>query len=185
MYDICSGFRSNFSVVSLPTGRAESKDSETPLFVLMCIKEFSICCHLCSGTKNPEKPADPIIVHPDVRRMLLTQKCIAEGGRAMIYECALLADLMKEAEARGDKETAKLIDDDMGLLTPILKGFLTETGVEAANLGIQVYGGHGYVKENKQEQVCTEKSNHHTEVERQSPPPPPGLSRMCMRNNQV
>eukprot|EP00670_Eutreptiella_braarudii_P000049 CAMPEP_0174293580 /NCGR_PEP_ID=MMETSP0809-20121228/39006_1 /TAXON_ID=73025 ORGANISM="Eutreptiella gymnastica-like, Strain CCMP1594" /NCGR_SAMPLE_ID=MMETSP0809 /ASSEMBLY_ACC=CAM_ASM_000658 /LENGTH=605 /DNA_ID=CAMNT_0015394449 /DNA_START=121 /DNA_END=1938 /DNA_ORIENTATION=+ len=106
-----------------------------------------------SGTKNPEKPADPIIVHPDVRRMLLTQKCIAEGGRAMIYECALLADLMKEAEARGDKETAKLIDDDMGLLTPILKGFLTETGVEAANLGIQVYGGHGYVKENKQEQI--------------------------------
>mmetsp|Transcript_142223 Transcript_142223/g.247962 ORF Transcript_142223/g.247962 Transcript_142223/m.247962 type:complete len:643 (-) Transcript_142223:61-1989(-) len=106
-----------------------------------------------SGIKNPDGPADPIIVHPDVRRMLLTQKCIAEGGRSMVYECALLADKMKEAELAGDKARAAAIDDDMGLLTPILKGFLTEAGVEAANHGIQIYGGHGYIQENKQEQV--------------------------------
>jgi alkylation response protein AidB-like acyl-CoA dehydrogenase len=106
-----------------------------------------------SGTKFPNKKADPIIEHPDVRRMLLVQKCIAEGGRSMVYECALLADLEKEAEAAGDKERAKRIDDDQGLLTPILKGFLTEHGVEAANLGIQIYGGHGYIRENRQEQV--------------------------------
>jgi len=106
-----------------------------------------------SGTKNPKGPADPIIVHPDVRRMLLTQKVIAEGGRSMIYECALLNDKVVEAQLAGDTATVKRIDGEMGFLTPILKGFLTECGLEAANLGVQIYGGHGYIKSNKQEQV--------------------------------
>lgn len=106
-----------------------------------------------TGTKNPSGPADPIIVHPDVRKMLLTQKCIAEAGRSMVYECAVLNDLMMEAHANGDAKKAKAVDDEMGFLTPILKGFLTELGQEAANLGIQIYGGHGYIKDNKQEQV--------------------------------
>ena len=106
-----------------------------------------------TGVKAPDKPADPIIVHPDVRRMLLTQKCVAEGGRAMVAECALLNDLELEAKANGDDAAARDIDDRMGFLTPILKGFLTEVGVEAANLGIQVYGGHGYIRANKQEQI--------------------------------
>lgn len=74
-----------------------------------------------SGTKHPDKPYDPLIVHPDIRRMLLTQKCIAEGGRSMIYECALLNDESMEAEAVGDTATVKAIDDRMGFLTPILK----------------------------------------------------------------
>mmetsp|Transcript_4903 Transcript_4903/g.12542 ORF Transcript_4903/g.12542 Transcript_4903/m.12542 type:complete len:640 (+) Transcript_4903:55-1974(+) len=107
-----------------------------------------------SGPKAPEKAADPIIVHPAVRSMLLTQKCIAEGGRSMIYDCAFLGDEMAEAEANGDHAKAKAIDDRLGFLTPILKGFLTEKGSEAASLGIQVYGGHGYIKSNGVEQIA-------------------------------
>jgi len=106
-----------------------------------------------SGVKNPDGPADPIIVHPDVRRMLLSMKAYSEGARSMIYECSMLQDKMTEAEQAGDAAAVKKVDDRMGFLTPILKGFLTEIGVEAASLGIQVYGGHGYIKSNKQEQV--------------------------------
>ena len=92
-----------------------------------------------SGIKAPERPADPLIVHPDVRRMVLTIKAFSEGSRAFIYYLAQLSDLERE----GDKLAAKL----MGLLTPISKGFLTECGIESANLGVQVYGGHGYIRE--------------------------------------
>lgn len=105
-----------------------------------------------TGVKEPTKPADPIIVHPAVRMMLLTQKAISEGGRSMLYECAKIGDLMYECERAGDKAGFKHHDEQMAFLTPILKGFLSEVGVEAANLGIQVYGGHGYIKSNKQEQ---------------------------------
>lgn len=103
-----------------------------------------------SGKKDPDAVADPIIVHPDVRRMLLTQKAIAEGGRAMLYYAAKLADKMMYGETEKEKEDA---DDLLGLLTPILKAFLTETGYEASNLGVQVFGGHGYIKEWGMEQI--------------------------------
>jgi len=106
-----------------------------------------------TGPKNESGPADPIICHPDVRKMLLTQRCIAEAGRSMVYECALLNDNMMEANANGDEKLVKSIEGELHFATPILKGFLTEMGVEAANLGIQIYGGHGYIKSNKQEQV--------------------------------
>lgn len=106
-----------------------------------------------SGTKFPEKVADPIIVHPDVRRMLLTQKVIAEGGRSMMMECSKLADMMYEAQLRGDEKEVDHYDEKMGFLTPILKGFLTEVGTDAASLGIQIYGGHGYIKSNRVEQI--------------------------------
>lgn len=106
-----------------------------------------------TGVKNPDGPADPIIVHPGVRQLLLTQKALAEGGRSMIYDCCLRADEMAEAAAAGDEKTAKAIDENLGFTTPILKGFLTEVGLEAANIGVQVYGGHGYIKSNKQEQI--------------------------------
>ena len=106
-----------------------------------------------SGAQNPDGPADPIIVHPGVRKLLLFQKAISEGGRSMVYECAKLNDDMADAEARGDDAGASAVDDRMGFLTPILKGFLTEVGLEAANAGIQVFGGHGYIKSNKQEQI--------------------------------
>ena len=91
-----------------------------------------------SGTKCPEKAADPIINHPGVRKLLLLQKAIAEGGRSMVYECAKVADLMAEAEEKGDEKTAAAMDDRLGFLTPILKGFLTEKGLDAANGTIMI-----------------------------------------------
>jgi alkylation response protein AidB-like acyl-CoA dehydrogenase len=102
-----------------------------------------------TGPKNPDGPADPIIVHPNVRRMLLTQKAFTEGNRAFLYFLAQLGDIMDA----GTKEQAKTADDLMALLTPIGKAFATETGFEAANMGIQVYGGHGFIREWGMEQI--------------------------------
>eukprot|EP00124_Ichthyophonus_hoferi_P000840 Ihof_evm10s35 gene=Ihof_evmTU10s35 len=106
-----------------------------------------------TGTKCPDKEADPIIVHPDIRKMLLTQKAFSEGGRAMVYHCAKLVDEMHYATQAGDHKKAAALDDRLGFLTPILKGFLTEKGSEAANLGVQIWGGHGYIKSNLMEQI--------------------------------
>ncbi|MEQ6884313.1 acyl-CoA dehydrogenase C-terminal domain-containing protein [Salicola sp. Rm-C-2C1-2] len=103
-----------------------------------------------SGAKNPDGPADPIIVHPDVRRMLLTQKTIAESARAMIYYAAQQADI---SQASNDEDERNEADELLSFLTPIAKAFLTELGVEAANQGMQVFGGHGYVKEWGMEQI--------------------------------
>ena len=83
-----------------------------------------------SGKKNPDGAADPIIVHPDVRRLLLTAKVFAEGGRMLVHAA----------------------EDRLALLTPIAKAFITETGFEAANCGMQVFGGHGYIAEHGMEQ---------------------------------
>jgi len=102
-----------------------------------------------TGPKNPDGPADPIIVHPDVRRMLLTQKAFAEGSRAFIYYLAQLSDI----EERGEATAAAQATDLMALLTPIAKAFITETGFESANLGVQVYGGHGFIREWGMEQI--------------------------------
>jgi len=97
-----------------------------------------------SGPKAPDKPADPIIVHPDVRRMLLTARAFAEGGRALIYFCAKQVDVAHRSP--GEAERAQ-VESLLALLTPIAKGFLTEVGVESAYLGMQVFGGHGYIAE--------------------------------------
>ncbi|MDD7805333.1 MAG: acyl-CoA dehydrogenase C-terminal domain-containing protein [Endozoicomonas sp. (ex Botrylloides leachii)] len=97
-----------------------------------------------SGVKYPESPADPIIVHPDVRRMLLTIKAFTEGSRAFAYYTAKLVDLALYSKDRKEKELAEL---QLGFLTPIVKAFMTETGFECANLGMQCYGGHGYISE--------------------------------------
>jgi alkylation response protein AidB-like acyl-CoA dehydrogenase len=107
-----------------------------------------------SGKKDPGFAADALIWHPDVRRMLLTQKAIAEGGRAMIYSAAKLADGMFDAATAGDEARYAELDNQLGFFTPILKGFLTEMGLEAANLGMQVYGGHGYIHEHGMEQIA-------------------------------
>ncbi|MEI8155315.1 MAG: acyl-CoA dehydrogenase C-terminal domain-containing protein [Burkholderiales bacterium] len=107
-----------------------------------------------SGKKDPDQVADALIWHPDVRRMLLTQKAIAEGGRAMVYGAAQISDKMFNAVLEGDKAKYKKYDDELGFYTPILKGFLTEMGLEAANLGIQVFGGHGYIGEHGMEQIA-------------------------------
>ncbi|OMH25723.1 acyl-CoA dehydrogenase C-terminal domain-containing protein [Motiliproteus sp. MSK22-1] len=103
-----------------------------------------------SGPKMPEKKADPIIVHPDVRRMLLTQKAFAEGGRALTYFCAKQVDRSHKAADLADRQDAEQL---LALLIPIAKGFLTEVGVEASSLGIQVYGGHGFIREWGMEQI--------------------------------
>ena len=103
-----------------------------------------------SGVKNPEGPADAIIEHPDVRRMLLTQRAIAEGGRAMVTYASQFADVYRAGKTEDAKKEA---ETRLGFCTPILKGFITELGVEAANHGVQVFGGHGYIKEWGMEQI--------------------------------
>ncbi|BBO59226.1 acyl-CoA dehydrogenase C-terminal domain-containing protein [Mycoavidus sp. B2-EB] len=97
-----------------------------------------------NGAKAPDKAADPIIVHPDVRRMLLTQKAYAEGGRAFAYWIALLID--KERSHQDEKVRAESAEW-VALLIPIVKAFLTDNACEATNLGMQVLGGHGYISE--------------------------------------
>lgn len=97
-----------------------------------------------TGPKAPDKPADPIIVHPDVRRMLLTQKAYAEGGRAFSYWVALQID--KEL-SHPDAEVRKQAGDLVALLTPVIKAFLTDNAFTGTNLGLQVFGGHGYIAE--------------------------------------
>lgn len=97
-----------------------------------------------TGTKAPAKPADPIIVHPDIRRMLLTGKAFTEGARALSYWTGMNLDI---AEKHEDEEKRKQADDLVALLTPILKAYQTDMGTEVANLAVQVYGGHGYIRE--------------------------------------
>ena len=93
-----------------------------------------------TGTKNPDGPADPLIVHPDIRRSLMDQKSFAEGGRAFILWGATLIDQAHRAE---DKNADGLIS----LLTPVIKGFLTDQGYDMTIKAQQVYGGHGYIEE--------------------------------------
>ena len=97
-----------------------------------------------SGPKAKDKPADPIIVHPDVRKMLLTAKAYAEGGRALACYCALLLD---QHLYHPDEKVRKDSDELLALLTPIIKAFLTDNGFQAAVMCQQVFGGHGYIKE--------------------------------------
>ena len=95
-----------------------------------------------TGAKNPDGPADPIMVHPDVRRMLLESKAFVEGGRAFILWTALQADLQKSS----DEATATKAKDYMGLITPVLKAYLTDKGFHVASLAMQVHGGSGYTE---------------------------------------
>ena len=95
-----------------------------------------------TGPKNPDGPADSIMVHPDVRRMLLEAKAFVEGGQAFILWTALHADLEKS----DDEATATKAKDYMALLTPIVKAYLTDKGFHAASLGMQVHGGSGYTE---------------------------------------
>ncbi|BBP84450.1 acyl-CoA dehydrogenase [Pseudomonas sp. Pc102] len=106
-----------------------------------------------SGTKEPGEVADVLMHHGDVRRMLLTQKAVAEGGRALVYLATQYADRMIEGILQSDTGKYEHWDDKLGFLTPILKGCLTELGLESANLGMQVFGGHGYIREHGMEQI--------------------------------
>ena len=97
-----------------------------------------------SGTKAKDKEADPIIVHPDVRKMLLTAKAYAEGARALQIYCTLLLD---KAHSHPDEKVRKDSDELVALLTPIVKAFITDNGHIATNACMQVFGGHGFIKE--------------------------------------
>ena len=103
-----------------------------------------------AGAKFPEKAADPIIVHPDVRRMLLTQKAYTEAGRAL---AALLALQLDIEEKHPDADARQDAADLVALLTPVAKAFMTDNGYTAANLGMQVFGGHGFIREWGMEQL--------------------------------
>ncbi|MCC6919679.1 MAG: acyl-CoA dehydrogenase C-terminal domain-containing protein [Alphaproteobacteria bacterium] len=102
-----------------------------------------------TGPKAPDKPADPIIVHPDIRRILMSIKAFNEGARMLMLWTALHGDLSHAAE---DAKARELGDDIMGLLTPVLKGYFTDKGYANATEAQQVYGGHGYIAETGAEQ---------------------------------
>jgi hypothetical protein len=102
-----------------------------------------------TGPKMKDKPADPIIVHPDVRRMLMTQKCYVEAARAFSYWAGLAID---KEHKHPDEVTRKINGEMVALLTPVIKGFITDNGYESCTLAMQVLGGHGYIAEHGLEQ---------------------------------
>jgi len=102
-----------------------------------------------SGTKFPDKPADPIIVHPDVRRALMTMRAFNEAARALVLWAALKADVAHRSQDAKERQAA---DDHLSLLTPVIKGVLTDKGFANTVLAQQIYGGHGYIAEHGMEQ---------------------------------
>jgi alkylation response protein AidB-like acyl-CoA dehydrogenase len=102
-----------------------------------------------TGAKFPDKPADPIIVHPDVRRTLMTIRAFNEAARALVLWTALRSDV---AHRSGDAKDRQAADDHMGLLTPVIKGVLTDQGFANTVMAQQMYGGHGYIVEHGMEQ---------------------------------
>ena len=102
-----------------------------------------------TGVKQPDKPADSIMVHPDVRRMLLTCKAYTEGGRAMTTWTALLTD---RGQAHPDPTIRAEAEELVAFLTPVVKAFITDNAFETTNLALQIYGGHGFIRESGMEQ---------------------------------
>ena len=104
-----------------------------------------------SGPKAPDKAADPIIVHPDVRRMLLTCKALVEGGRLLGTHAGTLVDIVGRSDDAAEREQADAL---LGFLTPIVKACLTEWGIECTYNALQCFGGHGYIAEHGMEQLA-------------------------------
>jgi acyl-CoA dehydrogenase len=102
-----------------------------------------------TGAKFPDKPADPLVVHPDVRRMLMTVRAFNEAARALVMWTALQGDVAHRAPDPASRQAA---DDHMALLTPVIKGMLTDRGFANTVLAQQIYGGHGYIAEHGMEQ---------------------------------
>ena len=102
-----------------------------------------------SGVKYPDKPADPIIVHPDVRRALMSMRAFNEAARALVMWTALKSDIAHRSDDENERKSA---DDHMGLLTPVIKGVLTDGGFANAVMAQQIFGGHGYIAEHGMEQ---------------------------------
>ncbi|MBB88568.1 MAG: acyl-CoA dehydrogenase [Xanthomonadales bacterium] len=104
-----------------------------------------------TGPQDPGKPADNILVHPDVRKMLLTIRSFVEGGRLLAGYCAMMLDVRHK---HPDDDTRTRAEDIVSLLTPVIKAFFTDEGFRGANLGMQCYGGHGYIVEWGAEQIA-------------------------------
>jgi butyryl-CoA dehydrogenase len=103
-----------------------------------------------AGAQQPDAPADPLTVHPDVRRMLLTMRALTEGCRALSVWVAQQIDLASHSSDTHQRQEAEAL---VALLTPVVKAYLTDCGFEVANLGVQVFGGHGYIREQGMEQL--------------------------------
>jgi hypothetical protein len=97
-----------------------------------------------TGAKNPDAKADPIIVHPDVRRMLMTNRAFIEGARAMAIWAGIQVDITRQHPDEAAKNKAEEL---LALITPVLKSYMTDQGVEAASRALQCFGGHGYIRE--------------------------------------
>ncbi len=102
------------------------------------------------GAKYPDRPADPILVHPDIRKTLLAMRAATEGARALALWVGMEIDV---AEKHPDKARRREADDLVALMTPIIKAYFTDHGFAAANMGVQVFGGHGYIRETGMEQL--------------------------------
>jgi len=139
------------NVARLGTGMQGYAQSESSFQGALAYARERLQMRSLTGPKAPDKPADPIIVHPDVRRMLLTQKAFTEGARALAFYCGKLADIVQRKHGSDDAKHAEAM---MELLTPIAKGFMTDTGFESTNHGMQVLGGHGYIREHGMEQLA-------------------------------
>lgn len=142
MFTMMNGARLNTGIQGLAATQASYESA------LVYAKE-RLQMRAATGPKLPNKPADPIIVHPDVRRMLLTQKSFAEGNRAMAYFVGQQIEVIKHSK---DEVEVQRADRLLSFLTPILKAFLTEVALEATDNGVQIFGGHGYIREHGQEQ---------------------------------
>ncbi|MCX7545172.1 acyl-CoA dehydrogenase C-terminal domain-containing protein [Marinicella gelatinilytica] len=142
MFTMMNGARLNTGIQGLAATQASYQNA-------LAYAKDRLQMRAADGPKYPNKPADPIIVHPDVRRMLLTQKAFAEGNRALAYFVGQKLEVIKHSK---DADEVKKAEQLVAFLIPIVKGFITETALEATTYGIQVYGGHGYIKEHGQEQ---------------------------------
>ncbi len=142
MFTMMNGARLNTGIQGLAATQASYENA------LVYAKE-RLQMRSATGAKLPNKPADPIIVHADVRRMLLTQKAFAEGNRAMAYFVAQQIEIIKHSKDDNEVQRAERL---LAFLTPVIKAFLTEVAMEATNYGIQIFGGHGYIREHGQEQ---------------------------------
>jgi alkylation response protein AidB-like acyl-CoA dehydrogenase len=146
------GMRNMFTMMNaarLVVGLQGVCQAETGLQKALAYANERLQMRSLSGPKAPDEEADPIIVHPDIRRLLLTQRAIVDGGRLLVYFAGQVADEAAHLDGQAGLDAGNLLD----FLTPIVKGVLTELGYESVNHAMQVFGGHGYISENGMEQL--------------------------------
>jgi alkylation response protein AidB-like acyl-CoA dehydrogenase len=146
------GMRNMFTMMNaarLVVGLQGVCQAETGLQMSLAYAKERLQMRALSGPKAPGEEADPIIVHPDIRRLLLTQRAIVDGGRLLVY----LAGQITDEAGRLDGQAGADAKDELDFLTPIVKGVLTELGYESVNHAMQVFGGHGFIRETGMEQL--------------------------------